>query len=176
MQRNNLDKRIDSYGNSVSFFFEPIPLDLPQLFFNKNPMWVSGETLYQHEIELYTLEPDILYHIVETPRKTELLYEVQDWSKVKSQPKLKDLYFNQVEKMEVRYGYRGKGVKKMLFVIRRDRLATGIRYRFNEAVNIIEKHNEWETNGTKYAAMVPHVMLYPTTPIKVHNVTPIKLL
>lgn len=168
-QQNRVTKdSVRDYGNSASFLFERIPLDIGDIFAGDNPFWVSTTRLYEHEILLSDIETDINYHITESPQKTDLLYNKQDWTKVTKENGLVKTYLQQVNELELKLGYIGAGRNKLLQIITKNNLHFGLRDNYIKAVAMVRKYNEKE-NLEKYAALVPHVMLYPHKPIKVNN-------
>ncbi len=175
-QQNRVTKdSVRDYGNSASFLFERIPLDIGDIFAGDNPFWVSTTRLYEHEILLSDIETDINYHITESPQKTDLLYNKQDWTKVTKDNGLVKTYLQQVNELELKLGYIGAGRNKLLQIITKNNLQFGLRDNYINAVAMVRKYNEKE-NLEKYAALVPHVMLYPHKPIKVNNSKLITLL
>lgn len=161
----------ENYSSSVSFFFEPIPLDLPSIFDGKSKQWISGSKLYEHLIDVDDIEEDIKFHITETPDKTKLLYYKQDWSKVKKGNGLRDKYLQEIEDMEIKKGYRGQGLNNFVKVAQP--FKKGIRQHYINA-SVLAKCEPLIYD--LYAGTIPHVMMFPTKPILVKESKLIKLI
>lgn len=161
--RNNIEpSRI--YNHSVSFLFEPIPLDIASILKGRGKEWRKGMRLVEYEVDVNALEANILFHITESPEKTKLLYETQDWSKAKGHPEIVKQYLREVTELEKDLGYYGQGKNNLIKGI--NRIPKGIRRYYTEAVKLCDRENETAVYD-KYAALVPHVMVYPTIPIRV---------
>lgn len=166
-------KKVYSYGNHISFLFEPIPNDIALVTHNEYSFWKSGKKLYEHVVDASSLPLDIPYYITETPEKIKLLYVEQDWSKVKGNPQLIDEFKRQIEEMEARLGYKGKG--RAAFIKAAQGLSKDIKKYFQAAYKLALKHPS-DDIFDKYAACVPHAMLYPALdPVKVKSVKLITL-
>lgn len=161
-----------AYNHSVSFLFEPIPLDIAQILKGKGKEWKSGMKLIEYEIDIKNLQSDILFHITESPEKVDLLYNKQDWSSAKGHPELVKGFLKEVSELEQRLGYIGEGRQDLIKGI--NKIPKGIRRYYVEAVKICDNNNETAVYD-KYAALVPHVMVYPTRPIKVKRARSIVL-
>lgn len=162
------------YDRSISFFLEPIPLDIAKLYKGKHSFWKSGVELFEHVIDIDDLAAEPFYYLAETPKKIEFLYEKQDWDSITgpNDPKIKQ-FLKEIQKMEKKEHYRWKGRKEMLRVCKpfRGKLKDYIK----KVVEIHEKHPE-DGIMNKYAACVPHLMVYPgVMSIKVDNVSKITL-
>ena len=162
-----------AYNHSVSFLFEPIPLDIAQILKGKGKEWKPGMKLVEYEVDIKNLQSDILFHITESPEKTKLLYETQDWSMAKGNPQLVKQYLHEVTELEKDLGYYGQGNNNLIKGI--NRIPKGIRRYYTEAVKLCDRENETAVYD-KYAALVPHVMVYPTTPIRVKRARNIVLI
>lgn len=161
----------ENYSSSVSFFFEPIPRDLPSIFEGKSKQWIAGSQLYEHVIDIDDIEEDIKFHITETPEKTRLLFYKQDWSKVKKGNGLRDKYLQEIEDMENKKGYRGEGLND--FVKAALPFKSGIRQYYIKAITLAQQE---PLIYDLYAGTVPHVMLFPDNPIPVKSAKLIKLI
>lgn len=147
-----------AYDRSLSFFLEPIPLDIAEIYFHRHEFWKSGLELYQYQIHLNALPKNIAFVLTETPKKTRLLYTVQDWDKVKTDPSLKDVYVKQIHEMEVKSGYRGHGINNLVIACKP--FLHGIRKNMVYAAKLATQYPD-DGGFEKYAACVPHLMVYP---------------
>lgn len=151
------DHGIKGYSSSISFFLEPIPLDIAEILHHEHDFWVSGRELYQHVIDTNDLPLDVDFVLTETPDKTRLLYEEQDWSKAEGNPELVKQYKQEIEDLEKKKGYRGNGRMKLVQVCRP--FTKGISKYYQEMYKLHCKYPEDNLIG-KYAATVPHLMVY----------------
>lgn len=153
------------YGNHISFLFEKIPLNLPSKTNNMFSQWQKGSKLFEHVIDTKDLPVDLIYLITETPEKTKLLYETQDWDKTKDNPALIAKYKEEIAVMEKKLNYSGTG--RVDFVLNAKKFNSGILKHYVETMNLAKKYPD-DGLLDKYAACVPHAMLYVgQTPIKV---------
>lgn len=155
--KNAGDHGIKGYASSISFFLEPIPLDIAEILHHEHDFWVSGRDLYQHEVDSNDLPLDVDFVLTETPDKTKLLYEEQDWSKAEGNPELVKQYKQEIEDLEKKKGYRGKGRLKLVKVCRP--FSKNISDHYKQMYKLNAKHPE-DNLINKYAACVPHLMIY----------------
>lgn len=148
---------IKGYASSISFFLEPIPRDIAEILKHEHDFWVSGRDLYEHVIDTNDLPLDVEYVLTETPDKTKLLYEEQDWSKAEGNPELVKQYKQQIEDLEKKKGYRGKGRMKLVQVCKP--FTKGISKYYQDMYKLHCKYPE-DNLIKKYAATVPHLMVY----------------
>lgn len=158
-QQGAAPKTIISYSNSISLFMEPLPLNVADIFRNEHNLYRSGLELYEHVIDSNNLPLNIDWHIVESPEKVELLYKKQDWENATEE--MMKAYKDEISAMEINEGYIGSGrlalVKKL-----RSRFFSGktMEDYFKEAEYLHCNHPE-DKIIDRYAACVPHVMIYP---------------
>lgn len=144
----------DSYFKHVSFFLEPLPLkEIGDIFEGTNhPVWNNGQVLFEHIVESSALPKDMTYHFVETPALTEYWHKLEglenasdtDWKKALEGAKL----------LQLKNGEWGNDVKILDKVGRQ--LATGLLGYYQ----VSKASDHWITNQKRYAADVPHVMIY----------------
>lgn len=163
-----------AYANHISFLFEKIPLDLAKVTDNAFSFWKSGKQLYEHVVDTSSLPLKLPYYITETPEKTRLLYVTQNWSQAKGNPELVKKFKQQIADMEKKNGYIGES--RMDFVSKARKFNHGIKKYYQEAFELALAYPEDDILD-KYAACVPHAMLYvANTPIQVRSVKKIELL
>lgn len=151
------DHGIKGYASSISFFLEPIPLDIAEILKHEHDFWISGRELYQHEIDSNDLPLNVDFILVETPDKTKLLYDEQDWTKAEGNPELVKQYKQEIEDLENKKGYRGKGRMKLVHVCKP--FTKGISKYYQDMYKLHCKYPE-DNLIKKYAATVPHLMVY----------------
>ncbi len=148
-------KRIQSpgpYNESLSFFFDPVPLKLlGKLFRNANDFWFPGNVIYEHIVETESLKEPLIYFISDTPTDTKTLDETT-WV--------------ETEEFEINY-LREKNKRKRntkeIGTIRQD-LENQIKKYVNKTAIFYQeasKRIDFNDYVKMYAAFVPHVILYP---------------
>lgn len=137
------------YYSHISFFLEPIPLDIiSELFGGTHNVWCSGNQLYQYTVDPHTIG-EFKYSVVESPEKTKLLYD----------PTVTDADYEIVLASVIKqHGYIGSGVKQL---IRATKSLVGTTRKYYKLLP--GRPNFKAKLSQKYAATVPHVMIYPAT-------------
>lgn len=158
------------YCDHISFFFEPIPSKLLSELFTGHPVWFKGNPLYEYVIDLNKLPQEIPYHVVESVKKTALYDKFcieKNW--VEDDPKLLEEWM--ILEDEKARGWGEKGNSRNALVKQVFAHQGIIEDTYRAAV----KREDFVYNKTKYAANVPHLMLYPPTgsivPSKINGVT-----
>ena len=145
------------YCDHISFFFDPIPSEiLPKIFGEGHPVWFKGNKLYEHVVSVSDLPSDIVYHVVESQKRTELLdkfSEENNW--VDDDPDLLFKWQILISQQEALWGEQGIGRSKLEQQIKQNAGNTGNNY-----IKASER-DDFEFGRNKYAANVPHLMLYP---------------
>lgn len=159
------DNNPTQYGKNISLFFEPIPLHLPEILHNSHEFWKSGNSVWCHEIDSRDLPINILYKITESPEKVNLLYNKQDWTKAEGNEELTNQYISEIHQMEEKLKYIGKGRGEFLRIS--ERFRSGIEG-YYKAMYELHLKNPDDKLIEKYAACVPHAMIYPDmAPVRV---------
>ncbi len=162
-----------AYNKSISFFFEPIPLNLPEILHHEHNFWKTGVELYQYEISTIQLKEETPYRLTEGEEIVDLIYNKQDWDKAKGNNSLIEQYKKEIQEMEVLLKYKGTDVNELIKASKK--YQTGIRKKYQELYEFHRKHPE-DNLLDKYAACVPHVMIYiDKLIIKPKRVTRIRL-
>lgn len=153
------------YGKNLSFFIKELPINLPEVLNNKHKFWTKGAQIWCHVIETDKLPKVINYRVVETPEKTKLLYELQDWSRAEGNPELVSMYMKQIEDMEKTNGYIGRSRNGLVRALNKfSNMNTADYYKRMSVLNSLYPEDKLMD---KYAACVPHLMIYPTTSIPI---------
>lgn len=146
-----------TYCDHISFFFDPIPSSLlPKVFENEHPFWYRGHKLFEHIIAIKSLPIDIIYHVVESENKTRLLEKFSlenNW--VDDNPALLKEWIALENRTAIELGEKGRGRTNLE---RQASINVGRTADFYKAFAV---HPDFEFGKRKYAANVPHVMLYP---------------
>lgn len=158
---------IGCYLDHISFFLEPIPLDiLPKLFKGEHPFYKSDRQLIEHVVRV-NLKDDLKYSLQETP----VIGTFSDrwkWDDIDSDTRR--IYLRKINKEMDRLKLQGTNPNDMFEVIRPYIGRT--RDYFIKA-----RSSQWANDtATKYAGEVPHLMLYPKSgKMDVVRANPVKL-
>lgn len=155
-QNNEIVDEPLNYANHVSLFIEPLPIIVAHIFENTHKFYRSGLELYEHVIDSNALPIQVPFYITETPEKTELLYEKQKWEEGMSKALITE-YKKQIDDMEKQKGYKGVGRNNLVQTAKK--VPRGIKNYFSNAYEL-QKKNPDDGIESKYAACVPHVMVY----------------
>lgn len=157
-QRLGNTKWGDRYNSHISFFLEPIPIDLPKILNNRHAFWKDGVALYEYKVDINKLPRDVAFRLVESHEKTNLIRHVQNWDGLVT-PAQRSKYMAEIEAVEAENGYVDFGINKLKRAIRYAnsdiRLDFADSYRYFMADK--PKPNELIE---KYGPYVPHLMLY----------------
>ena len=145
------------YVDHISFFFDPIPASyLPTVFPKNHQTWVKGKHLYEYVVNVDDIVGQPLYRVVESVRKTELLKvfsKENDWTT--DDPAILKKWLKLADMMQREWGELGNDPKILRNQIQ---LNSGKILEYYKAAVLDE---DFEYNKMKYAANVPHLMLYP---------------
>lgn len=155
------------YCQHISFFFEPIPAKLlPELFGVEHPVWYPGNKLYEHIVKVEDFPTTITYEVVESLKKTALydqFSEENNW--VDDDPELLEKWMILIDVKAREWGEKGN--KRSVLEQKIKENTGSIAENFRNAV----AREDFEWNRKKYAANVPHLMLYPPTGrVAVHQI------
>lgn len=152
-------KEEGSYIDHISFFFDPIPSKLlGEIFGPPHEVWVKGTELFEFVVDADTLDKDILYRVVESFKKTELLdkfSEEHNW--VEDNKNTLKIWIELYNKKSKEWKELGTSKKDLLDQIKLNKGKTELGYKraFNRP--------DFEDGKMLYAANVPHLMVYPKT-------------
>ena len=158
-----------AYVDHISFFFDPIPTKLlPQIYGDQHRAWAKGTRLYEHTVDVSTLDSQILYRVVESAACTKLAYGFP-W------PAHDDLetllrFLAMTDKLQRKNGELGidrKELERQILVHKGHTTANFI---------LASERTDFNDGREKYAANVPHLMIYPTSgEIKVDTISAITM-
>lgn len=138
-------KRFD-YTDHISFFVEPIPLEVMGRVYGKDHhVWHPGSELHEHKVDMAKVK-SFMYHFVETPEKIAMLFDdnIDD-----------EEYYKRLEKVNAEKGYVGSGLSEFSHPYKQFQGQT------KRHILRADSFPRWQENRLKYAACVPHVMVYP---------------
>ena len=134
------------YWEHISFFFDKIPLDfIGRIYGEGHKAWAPGNTLKEYTIDTSKIKK-LSYDIVETPDKIKMLFD----DSISTEE-----YFARMRADIEKKGYQGTSNSQLEKASRP--FVGKTRTFFKEAF----AHPKFDTFKDKYAACVPHVMLYP---------------
>lgn len=162
---------IGAYVDHISFFCGRIPASLlPRLYGQDHQAWRNGNHLYEHVIDTATLDKDVAFTLVES-RNEKLEFdkfsEKNNWTG--DDPELLAKWFKHLAQCRKKWGEEGSSLKLLdkqvgLYekTLKRDFLAAAA-------------DPDFEYGRMKYAANVPHLMVYPSSgvvvPEKIYSLT-----
>lgn len=158
MFQNSHAPDLYDYKRSVSLFLEPIPKNLPSILHDEHKFWKSGISLWEYTIDSRDLPKKVPYMLAEAPEVTDLIYNKQDWTSADSNPALVKKYKQDVEKLRLELHLKGEGSTALEIIARK--YSKGIANYYAEAYKL-HKDNPEDGIMDKYAACVPHLMVYP---------------
>ena len=147
----------DDYLDHISVFFDPIPSKLmPEIFYKGHPFWFKGHVIYEHVVEVADLEDEFNFRMVESDRRTELLdkfSEEHNWED--DDPKILAKW--KVEELKMQRKYHEIGFDKASLIALIKTLPRDVtKYGYLKA----RSRDDFDLGYNKYAANVPHLMLY----------------
>ena len=151
---------IGTYIDHISFFFDPIPSMLvSKLFGMKHRAWFKGNVLYEHVVEVDSLRRPFNYDVVETPTELTILDETV-WAHDNID------FFRQYMRCSARRKLTSgeQGNDYTAFAAQVEKYQGTTEHYFRAAA----KRHDWDENRIKYAASVPHAMIYPIAG-KIHH-------
>lgn len=141
-------ERPGRYFEHISFFFDPVPLESIASYFPKDHrVWHSGQKLFQYLIDTRKIG-DFKFEVVEFPEKTKLYYD---------ESLTIEAYYKAVLLEMDKNGYMGQGSEAL------DTACMKFTRTTKEHFKKIPSRPNYSEIKYKYAATVPHVMVYPET-------------
>jgi len=153
-------KKPGYYFEHISFFFEPICLDIiAEIFPSDHSVWFSGNELYQYTVDTAKIG-HFSYEIVEFPEKSTIYYDNT----------INDKEYHKLYKdIVIKNNYVGKNFE----IEKASKHLIGLTRTYFEQ---FKNRPNYEEHKYKYAATVPHVMLYPYLgKIKPESVTKVQV-
>jgi hypothetical protein len=145
---------VGPYCDHISFFFDPIPLDLlGKLYGKDHGAWVSGNKLYEHVVHVRGL-PEIPFEVVETATDLEIMDSIE-WEEEGDNSANTSQFFKRQRRAKLLNGEIGSSNLQLLKQIERYKGGT------RDAYLAASKRDDFEFNFAKYASCVPHLMIYP---------------
>ena len=147
------------YVDHISFFFDPIPsVMLSRIFGTNHQVWFTGSKLYEYTVTVDSLSDDFSFEVVESAQRTKLLdvfSEKHDW--VNDNPATLKLWEAHEIKHKLQWGEIGRGKQALKVQM------LGTDGDLGKAFLSAYNRPDFEDGRFKYAANVPHVMIYPSS-------------
>lgn len=148
---------IGAYVDHISFFCGPIPsTTLPKIYGEDHQAWRNGNVLYEHLVDTATLEKNIAFTLVESHREWDefnVFAEKNKWTG--DDPELLAKWYKHIKDKRKTWGEEGKDLK---LLEKQVKLHAG---RLLDDFVDASMREDFEEGRMKYAANVPHLMLYP---------------
>jgi hypothetical protein len=148
-----------AYVDHISFFFDPIPSKvLANIYGPTHRAWAKGTKLFEHVVDVTSLGHDVLYRVVESQRKTAFLDEFsKDNNWEDDDPAMLMKYIKEINALQRKWGELGTGLVNL-----EKQIALNVG-KTEQAYVIASQREDFEWGREKYAANVPHLMVYPTS-------------
>lgn len=161
-----------AYCDHISFFMEPIPAGLlPELFGDQHLVWFKGNKLYEYVVNTADLDVKIRFRVAESAKKTALYDQFsaeKNW--VSDDPKLLKEW--RILEDSTAWDWGEKGTKRSDL----DKQILAHQDTIVDAFIAARGREDFEENRMKYAANVPHLMLYPEGgKIPIHKINQITM-
>lgn len=144
-----------SYVDSISFFFDSIPLDIMGDIYGKDhKAWGNGSVLVEHVVDVNKLDNLIPYRVVESELDMKHIESI-DWKQWDSSEAYIAKWYSDLLAVKKASGEQG---------IKRSDLIKQIKhFKGSTRKNIINasRDPDFKNYKDKYAANVAHLMLYP---------------
>lgn len=149
----------DNYLDHISFFFDPIPSKImPDIFSKGHPFWFAGHRIFEHVIEVNELDAKIRFEVVESLKKTTLLDEFSEKNNwVDDNPQLLKQWEALIARESVKWGEVGNTRAQL-----KEQIRNNVGYT-QPCFILASQRDDFQFGYNKYAANVPHLMLYPAT-------------
>ena len=163
LTKEEIDKGIDiaefrcepkPYYDHISFFFDRPPIEIIGNIFKpyNHDFWFNGNAIYEHIVHVDAIGK-FAYFITETPERA--MFSHNHWlDSFATDYDAKHKFFVELRKLERKLGYTGDNINQFKISSNKFIGQTEKFYKLSPKVNEPEDMN-------KYAAAVPHVMLYP---------------
>ena len=134
------------YIDNISFFIDPLHLSaMPGYYDDKHTFYKHGKELFEYEIDTADLG-ELTYQLVESPEKTAMVYD----------PSIDDAeFYAKMDEYHKSLKYIGNNVNDLDEVINR------FKGTIDSYFHKVKNYPDFEKLMSKYAALVPHLMIYP---------------
>lgn len=146
-----------AYFDHISFTIDPIPSQLMGKLYGKDHgVWFPGNVLFEYVIDVPSLGDGFIYDVVESPNRDkffEAFEKEHNWTQ--DDPELLKLYLVELNKKKREWGEIGFGFKRL------EKQLKLYQGKIESFILAAAKHPDFDSFKMKYAANVPHLMIYP---------------
>lgn len=148
----DLMEDVGPYYAHISFFFDPIPRNIAEIFGKGHDFWFDGNVIYEHVVDAEELIP-FKWHMMEM-RETMAFADTMTWGEGVSREQRR-LQIRELNRHDKAKGYVGDSLESLENLIEELDIVTA------EAFIAERKRDKDRESFQQYAAGVPHLMVYP---------------
>ena len=144
---------ISDYIDHISLLFDPIPSKLlPTIFPDDHHIWFKDSVVYEYIVDIDDIERPFAYEVAESPEDVRQI-DNTDWTNDSVEFTAK--YTRKQQKRKRKTGEVGTDFNTFLKQVNKYKGTTEAAY------EKAPTSKDWNLNLYKYAATVPHIMIYP---------------
>lgn len=159
-------EEVGPYYKHLSFFFDPIPRNIAEIFGKGHNFWFEGNVIYEHVVDANDLIP-FKWHLMEMGETIQLA-DTMKWGEGVSREQRR-LQIRELNRHDKTKGYVGETLESLEDAIEELDVVTA------EAFIAERKRDKNRESFQQYAAGVPHLMIYPEVgmvkPISIKEIT-----
>lgn len=159
-------EEVGPYYKHLSFFFDPIPRNIAEIFGKGHNFWFEGNVIYEHVVDANDLIP-FKWHLMEMS-ETMQFADTMKWGEGVSREQRR-LQVRELNRHDKAKGYVGETLESLEEAIEELDVVTA------EAFITERKRDKNRESFQQYAAGVPHLMIYPddgmVKPISIKEIT-----
>ena len=159
-------EEVGPYYKHLSFFFDPIPRNIAEIFGKGHNFWFEGNVIYEHVVDANDLIP-FKWHLMEMSETIQLA-DTMKWGEGVSREQRR-LQIRELNRHDKAKGFVGETLESLEEAIEELDVVTA------EAFIAERKRDKNRESFQQYAAGVPHLMIYPEVgmvkPISIKEIT-----
>lgn len=159
-------EEVGPYYKHLSFFFDPIPRNIAEIFGKGHNFWFEGNVIYEHVVDANDLIP-FKWHLMEMSESIQLA-DTMKWGEGVSREQRR-LQIRELNRHDKDKGFVGETLESLEDAIEELDVVTA------EAFIAERKRDKNRESFQQYAAGVPHLMIYPddgmVKPISIKEIT-----
>lgn len=159
-------EEVGPYYKHLSFFFDPIPRNIAEIFGKGHSFWFEGNVIYEHVVDANDLIP-FKWHLMEMSETIQLA-DTMKWGEGVSREQRR-LQIRELNRHDKAKGFVGETLESLEDAIEELDVVTA------EAFIAERKRDKNRESFQQYAAGVPHLMIYPEVgmvkPISIKEIT-----
>jgi hypothetical protein len=162
--RDDFTQREYPYWDHISFFVDPIPLDIVRKHFTKNKVYQGSDCLYEHRINTQQLKNHLLHYMFVETSIDQFMADI--WIRPHF-PGKSLLYFTPRNLISKLLNYQGEDFEKLIQVIQKFKGKTEQAF-----IDLVKSDRFDDDHKRSYAASIPHLFIYPKNgEVKIEKVT-----